>query len=307
MRTLLSLSLLLSLASASAAAPNTSEAKQIAARVLRDVVEEAIGLQTRNGTIYIAVLHELHESGTPTLTLLRKIGNGYSSIWENDTLCCSFNGNIQLKDFNHDNVPEFYYEGASYGSGISSNDFILIDTNSKEQYQAEISVGNNSGRGSIEYSPNILKPAAANILTFVQGRVEKSEFYANTQKGPSMVERWDQKYGRFVEGGWDKVKIQPAPSSLKSEDCKFLDEYLKKPDKNTNVKIGNLTYIAGFKEAVYAVDLKKNQCYVVYMPETYYDWIYPLSKDARGRLIMHDRTTYNKIVYYDPKTFMLSR
>lgn len=307
MRNLFFLSLILSISSASAAAPTTSEAKQIAARILRDVVEEAVGLQTRDGTIYIAALHEMHDSGTPTLTVLRKIGNGYSSIWDNGTLCCSFNGNIQLKDFNNDNVPEVYYEGASYGSGISSNEFTLIDIDSKQEYHAEVSVGNNSGRGSIDYSPNLLKPAAANILSFVQTRVEKSEFYASTQKGPTIVERWDQKYGRFVSGGWDKVTIKPSPSPLKSEDCAFLDAYLKKPDKNTNVQIGNLTYIAGFKEAVYAVNLKSSQCYVVYMPETYYDWIYPLNKDSKGRLIMHDRTTFNKIVYYDPKTFTLSR
>jgi hypothetical protein len=287
--------------------PTVDEAKRISEKNLRDNVEAAAGFQSLDKTIYVLALHYPHDGGDGHLTVLRKIGNGYSRIWESEEMYGSHYKNINLKDFNTDNAPEVYYESSYAGTGESGDEFKLIDTSTNTEFTATVRIGNNNGRGSIEYSTNLLEARAKNILAFFQSNIEKSQYFEATQKGPTMVERWSQKYGRFADGGWNKVKIQPSPSPLKSEDCSFLSAYIAKPEKDTNIKIGNIMYIAGFKDAVYAVDLQKSQCFVVYMPQSYYDWIYPLKKDSRNRLVMHDRTKFTKIVYYDPTMYTLFR
>lgn len=279
--------------------------KAIGMQTLRGEIEDMVQLQATGGIQYLAALYDVPGVG-PKVAVIRKVGQGYTVIYDEGT-CCTVNDDLRLTDLNKDGVPEVFYAGASGGSGLTSYDFYLTDLKDRQMYHANIVVGNNSGRGVLQYDPALLKPERAAFLNFMQPAIERSEGFKATKLPPTLAELWTNQYGRFALGQWAKVQIKPNPAPLTSAACDTPRAYLKALDASTSATVGGVTYIAAFKGPVYAVNKAKGRCYVIYMPETYYDWIAPLKARADGSLALYDRSDARKVVYFNPKTNTLWR
>lgn len=269
------------------------------------VVEQAVTRKV--GTItYVAYAWQPHKDGPITVTVARKVGSTYATVWSEklevlDPTNMGFD-DLELSDANKDQKPEVLYSITRHGNSMESQEFYLVDVLNKKQYVSRIYGAYQTQAYDVSYDPQLLSGTREAFLNHVSSRLTRSDMYGYVKKGPPSTpeSRWLEKYGAFAAG--EKRFADLKPEWVTGEFCN-----LNRPGSVSSRKtLGKYEFISIFKGPVIGVETGKKRCFVVFMPNNHYNWIHPLEV-KNNQLVMHDRSSGQVVAIFNPANFQLSR
>lgn len=259
---------------------------------------ESVQIAVSGENTYIAALRQPYQnSDQGEIILLRSFGTGFIKQADVGTAYLSCGGfeELLLNDLNNDGFIDVYWQYQCGGNALNSIDFNIYDTSTSQVYNSTLHT-NYSPSADIVIDENL----PLSFLPFLEAKVTVHPQFLiplATNEPPEL--NWRDLYGAFTKREMVAITLQkefkPLSADVTPLNCSISAE----------ATLDNWQYISCFKDAVYAVNQEQGIYFVVYAPDTTYDWITELSI-YEGLLVIPERNDPS-IVTFNPITFDLLR
>jgi hypothetical protein len=247
-------------------------------------------------TTYIAALRQAYEYSEQEIILLKSFGKGFIKYGEIPSYLSYVNVNeFLLGDFNEDGFIDIYWQTQSGGNTLNFIEFNIYDSQNDTVYSS-ILVTNYSPSANITLDEKM----PSSFLPFMEIKVTAHpQFLIPTATSEPRELNWRDLYGAFTQREMVAINLKKEFKPL-NEDATPLTCSL-----SASIDHNHWQYISCFKDAVYGVNYEQGIYFVVYVPDTTYDWITELSI-YEGLLVIPERYD-SSVVTFDPATFELRR
>ena len=288
-----------------AEAISATVARATAKQVLGGQISSAAELTTVNGSFILAA-HRPYEGGTVDMQVLQKVGRSYVRTLTLKDLNLDYvttGPEVRLVDLRHDGHLQAYWTYGSYGNSVGSEYFVLQDLTTRTSFISTISVQyGDKSQNQIVFDPKLLDPSRKLYLNFINAQIEASDAYPDPKAvNPAQrnIDLWFSLYGAISHGEAGYKLLKPVNLPLSA--CQNPEGSLV----TKKVYLGT-TYLSVFKSGVYAMNLQKKQCFLVYFPKDTYRWIGSITV-VKGWIGLANRNDPQDVVYFQPQSNTLSR
>lgn len=280
---------------------SVDEAYKTAKRELGGNIIHVIPFAFNDKNYIVVRLSQSKENLGYNVIILQSQGSEYVEIWRNPGGLPLSDGDLQSKlftvqDVDGDGKPDVTYFDQGSGTGGSGAELSVYSVAKNVEYS--ISVNNPTyytkvpGQ-QIQISDNLKKVENKTVYDWITNTLVQNQIIVpkitdeDLLNDPNLAgELWYKENVDLHGSGKTKIHwydgVAPNKAGITAE-----------------VRDGTMDYKAFFKDGVYATDTQNNKFYVVYIPESQYNWIERLEL-SDNKLIMYTRQNDNQpgITYY---------
>ena len=282
---------------------NINEIKNVFLNLYGGTVEDARAVTTNSGDVFLLGNWSPYEDGDPQLRLLRSFAGSFIEVWAKEDSYLYQLEDIDLSDLNQDGFPEVYWKTNIFGNAIGDVTFVLYDTQTDYELEAMLSYTHGIKSNDVRIDPAFGDDLT--FLNFIEAKIADDEHFALADTNSPDPEDpqnantvWRAKYGGFSDHSVNQVDIVPYYYTVK-------DKSIVNHSSKIEFSHRGLRFVGVFKDSVYAVDDKNKKYFVVFSPDTTYDWVADIS--PLGPCVAFTTSSYdNDVAYYNVETQELS-